>query len=111
MSNDWLSGERTEILAMCRNWIEYMTEDLRAAWGVPQTEFTALTTLFNAAQTLLQRAMDEAERTHVITVDCQEAFKTLTGKMRFFRDRYFKIPPLTEGGRASRRRTRAGGGA
>jgi hypothetical protein len=97
MSNDWLSGKRTEILAMCRNWIEYMTEDLRTAWGVPQTEFTALTTLFNAAQALLQQAMDEAERTHVITVECQEAFKSLTGKMRFFRDRYFKIPPLTEG--------------
>jgi hypothetical protein len=41
--------------------------------------------------------MDEAARTHVITVKCQEAFKALTAKMRFFRDRYFKIPPLTEG--------------
>jgi hypothetical protein len=39
--------------------------------------------------------VDEAERTHVITVSCQAAFKALVTKMRFFRNRYFKIPPLT----------------
>jgi hypothetical protein len=86
-----------EVLAMCRNWISYLTGDRRVAWGVPEGEFTELGTLFAAAEALLQKAMDEAERTHVVTVECQEAFKNLTAKMRFFRDRYFKIPPLTEG--------------
>ncbi|MDR2537386.1 MAG: hypothetical protein LBC46_03670, partial [Treponema sp.] len=48
-------------------------------------------------QALLQKAQNNAERTHVITVECQEAFRVLEAKMRFFRDRYFKIPPLSEG--------------
>jgi hypothetical protein len=74
-----------------------MDQTVRTAWGVPETEFTELGAFFQAAETLLQKAQDEAERTHVITVECQAAFKVLTAKMRFFRDRYFKIPPLTEG--------------
>jgi hypothetical protein len=70
---------------MCRNWIAYMTPTVWTAWGVPQ------------AEALLQKAEDEAERTHVITVECQGAFKALGAKMRFFRDRYFKIPSLSDG--------------
>jgi hypothetical protein len=82
---------------MCRNWISYMTPELQTAWGGPANQFTELGNLFTAAEALLQKAQDEAERTHVITVECQAAFKTLAKKMRSFRDRYFKIPPLTEG--------------
>jgi hypothetical protein len=96
-SNDWLPGARTEILAMCRNWLEYMTTARRTAWGVPEAEFTGLENLFAAAEALLQRVMDADERTHVVTVECQGAFAALKEKMRFFRDRYFKIPPLTGG--------------
>ena len=97
MSTDWLPGPRTEILAMCRKWIAYLIATLRTAWGIPEAEFTELGTLFQAAETLLIKAQDEAERTHVITVECQAAFKTLSAKMRFFRDRYFKIRPLADG--------------
>jgi hypothetical protein len=86
-----------EILAMCLSWILYLTEVRRTAWGSPETEFTELGSLCSAAQALLQKVQDDAERTHVITVDCQEAFKSLIAKMRFFRDRYFKLPPLTAG--------------
>ena len=82
---------------MCRKWLAYLIEALRIAWGIPATDFTELETLFIAAETLLIKAQDEAERTHVITVECQAAFKALSAKMRFFRDRYFKIPPLSEG--------------
>jgi hypothetical protein len=84
-------------MAICGGWLLHITPARRTAWGIPAEEFTALLALFDAAQTLLQQALNEAERTHVITVECQEAFKALTVKMRFFRDRYFKIPPLTEG--------------
>jgi hypothetical protein len=56
-----------------------------------------LGTLFGAAQALLQQAMDDDERTHVITVECAAAFKALIAKMRYFRDRFFKLPPLSEG--------------
>jgi hypothetical protein len=90
-----MPGSRTDILAMCRNWISYMTPERQTAWGIPPAEFTELGNLFTAAETLLQKAQDEAERTRVITVECQTAFTALTAKMRFFRDRYFKIPPLT----------------
>ncbi|MDR3115707.1 MAG: hypothetical protein LBU25_09335 [Treponema sp.] len=97
MSKDWLPTTRTLILAMCRNWIAYMTEALRTAWGIPAAQFTELSALFGNAEALLQKAMDDAERTHVITVECQGAFTALKEKMRFFWDRYFKMPPLTEG--------------
>jgi hypothetical protein len=86
--SDWMPGARTEILAMCRNWISYMTPELRTAWRVPEAEFTALGTLDTNAQALLQKAMDEAERTHVITVECQAAFTALKENMWFFRDRF-----------------------
>ena len=96
-SSDWLPGSRTDILAMCRKWLAYLIEALRIALGIPAAEFIELGNLFNKAETLLIKAQDEAERTHVITVECQTAFKDLSAKMRFFRDRYFKVPPLTEG--------------
>jgi hypothetical protein len=94
---EWLPGARAEILAMCQSWLTYLTEERRTAWGIPLTEYTALSTLYLTARSLLTKAMDEDIRTHVITVQCQEAFKNLTAKMRFFKDRYFKIPPLTLG--------------
>jgi hypothetical protein len=74
-----------------------MTVSVRTSWGIPQDQFTELEALYEAAQTLLQKSMDEAERTHVITVECQAAFAAMIAKMRFFRDRYFKIPPLDAG--------------
>jgi hypothetical protein len=92
-----MPGARAEILAMCRNWLSYMTVERRTAWGIPQDQFTELSPLFDSAETLLQKALDQTERTHVITVECQGAFTALCAKMRFFRDRYFKMPPLTEG--------------
>jgi hypothetical protein len=82
---------------MCLSWILYLTAARRTAWGVPEAEFTELSGLYSAAQALLQKARNDAERAHVITVECQEAFKALEAKMRFFRDRYFKLPPLSEG--------------
>jgi hypothetical protein len=94
-SSDWLPSARAAILNMCRVWIAYMTVEIRAAWGIPAADFAELGTLYGTARTLLQKAGDEAERTHVLTVQVQEAFKALTAKMRFFRDRFFKIPPLT----------------
>jgi hypothetical protein len=86
---------------MCNNWIIYMTSARRTAWGVPQDQFTELTNLYDTAKELLQKAMDEAERTSVVTAQCQAAFKALMLKLRFFKDRYFKMPPLDEGDMAA----------
>jgi hypothetical protein len=96
-TSDWMPGGRQAVLTMCQNWISYLTEARRTAWGVPQAEFTELVSLHDAAEALLDKAENEDERTHVITVKCEAAFVALKAKMRFFRDRYFKIPPLTEG--------------
>ena len=95
-STDWMPKARLGIIAMVMKWLSYMTEARRTLWGIPEAGYTALGGLANAAQTLMQICLDKAERTHVLTVQCQEAFEALTAKMRFFRDRYFKIPPLTE---------------
>ena len=78
-------------------WISFLIETLRIALGIPYAEFPELGKLFTEAETLLVKAQGQAEHTHVITVECRAAFKALSAKMRFFRDRYFKIPPLTEG--------------
>ncbi|MDR0403785.1 MAG: hypothetical protein LBH35_09380 [Treponema sp.] len=96
-TTDWMPGPRAEILAMCENWIDYMTSERRTAWGVPPDEYTSLKNLCASARTLLQKASDPDERTRVITFRVREAFQTLESKMRFFRGRYFRIPPLTGG--------------
>jgi hypothetical protein len=81
---------------MAHEQIQYLTSERRTAWGIPQEKFVDYGTAYADAQAALQKVLDAAERTHVQTVACQTAFKTLTEIMRFFRDRYFKIPPLTD---------------
>ncbi|MDR2783871.1 MAG: hypothetical protein LBB48_08560, partial [Treponema sp.] len=95
-TGDWLPASRNGKLAMCRVWIAYITAELRTLWGIPAERWTELGTLFTAADGWLEKAQDVAERTHVISVACNEAFGALEAKMRFFRDRYFKMPPLTK---------------
>jgi hypothetical protein len=90
-----MPASRVEITAMARDQLAYMTEERRTAWGIPTDQYTEYQALYGSADALLQKAMDTAERTHVITVQCGEAFDALRAKMRFFRDRYFKMPPLT----------------
>jgi hypothetical protein len=94
--DDWMPGPRSDILSMCGNWITYMTSDRRTAWGVPAAQFSELGTLFGAAQELLQKAKNTAERTSVITGLLRTAFDALEAKMRFFKNHYFLMPPLSE---------------
>jgi hypothetical protein len=79
---------------MCRNWTVIMTADVRTAWGIPQAQYNELTGSFDTARTLLQQA-ESSERTPVITELCKEAFGVLDDKMRFFKNHYFLVPPLT----------------
>jgi hypothetical protein len=81
---------------MCLNWINYLTTERRTAWNIPVARFTELGNLYATAQALLQKAKDEAERTHVITVQVQAAFKALEAAMRFFKSHYYLVPPLDE---------------
>jgi hypothetical protein len=81
---------------MCRNWLTYMTAERRTAWGVPDAEYNELEVLCSAAESILRKALDITERSHVVTAQCREAFEALTAKMRFVRERRFKVPPLTK---------------
>jgi hypothetical protein len=91
-----MPSSRSDVLMMCLIWINYMTPERRTAWNIPVDRFAELGTLYAAAQALLQKAKDDAERTHVITVQVQAAFKALEEAMRFFKSHYFLVPPLDE---------------
>jgi hypothetical protein len=93
--SDWVPGTRTAQIAMIRVWLNIMSPaDVRTAWGIPLDRFTALGTLFSAAQALLQKA-ETTERNQVITEQCREAFEALIEEARFFKGHYFLVPPLT----------------
>jgi hypothetical protein len=82
---------------MARNWISIINSPVSPPnWGIPPAEMTEFVTLHDTAQTILQKAENDAERTTVVTAQCNAAFKALTAKMRFFKKHYFLVPPLTD---------------
>jgi hypothetical protein len=85
------------VVALARNWTEYLTLARRTAWGVPQEQYNELANLLDTARTLLAQATDDAERTRVVTAKCRAAFKALVVKLRFFKDRFYRVPPLSVG--------------
>jgi hypothetical protein len=90
----WMPGSRTAQLAMAKNWEEVLS-GVAAGWGIPPAEVTAFGDRIREAQNILASAMS-AERTAVITAQCKAYFDALTTKMRFLKERYFLVPPLTE---------------
>jgi hypothetical protein len=93
---DWVPGSRKGVLAMAKDQISYTTAERRSAWGIPADRFTEYGTAYSSAQTALAAVENTAERNHVDTVACNEAFDGLTGIMRFFKGHYYLIPPLTK---------------
>jgi hypothetical protein len=91
--SDWLPGTREIQLEMADDWIVVCTNN-QAAWNIPGTVLTELTTLRNAARTALEAAKNETTRTPVANAQCKEAFDALTGFMRDMKRRYFLTPPL-----------------
>jgi hypothetical protein len=79
---------------MAKNWSAILTAK-SASWNVPAAELTQLDALAAAAGTILDKAQS-SERTTVITAQCKAAFEDLTGKMRFVKNHFFLIPPLTD---------------
>jgi hypothetical protein len=71
-----------------------MTEARRAAWGIPTEQIVEYRRLYTLAEEALRRVSNLAERTHVLVIICTEMFAALKQKMRFFRNVYFKMPPL-----------------
>jgi hypothetical protein len=101
-NSDWLPGSRTGQLAMARNWISIIhAPGTTPPWGIPQAEVTEFVSIFNDAQAALLKAQSEAERTVVVTTQCNVAFKALTDAMRFMKAHHFLVPPLTEADIAS----------
>jgi hypothetical protein len=88
----WLPGKRSEQIAMAKDWLQVLSTST-PPWGIPTTEVSALRTLMESAEELLETATS-SDRTEVITAECNAAFKELTDKMRFLKSHYFLSPPL-----------------
>ncbi|MDR2739933.1 MAG: hypothetical protein LBB68_08920 [Treponema sp.] len=97
MSTDWLPASRTEQLATARNWISIINAPVDPPdWGIPPAKITAFITIVDTAEAALLRVQSDSERTPVATAQCNTAFKALTGNMRYLKNRFFLVPPLTE---------------
>jgi hypothetical protein len=61
---------------MARNWISIINAPVSPPdWDIPVAEITEFSTCFDAAEAALQKAQNEAERTMVLTAQCNAAFK------------------------------------
>ncbi|MDR0700928.1 MAG: hypothetical protein LBF61_00730 [Azoarcus sp.] len=93
--NDWLPHKREEILNVSQLWQAVITTAKATAWSIPTAEMTALKTLATAAETALA-ANQPPVRNSVTAAQCDAAFKALTDKLRFLKNRYFLVPPLMD---------------
>jgi hypothetical protein len=92
---DWMPTSRVGILAMCVMWMEVLTAALRVVLGIPAEVWNEFVRLYELARELYDKTLDEAQHTHVITVECNTAFADLKAQMRYIHDRYLRMPPLT----------------
>jgi hypothetical protein len=79
---------------MAQNWSTILDTDKAGAWGVPAGKVSALDTAMVAAQSAYA-ATEGAGRGPVASEHCKEAFVALQAAMRYIKDRYFFMPPLT----------------
>jgi hypothetical protein len=93
---DWMPGTRSGILVMAKDQSSYTTTERRTAWNIPSDRFLDYGTAFGTAQAAQAKVGNTAERNHVDTVVCNEAFDSLKGIMRFFKNHYYLMPPLTK---------------
>jgi hypothetical protein len=94
-TTDWLPHKREAQIALSENWQTILTAAKVSAWSIPTAEVTALRNLTAAAEAALALAQSTA-RTVVVTAQAKTAFAALVEKMRFFKSRYFVVPPLTD---------------
>ncbi|MDR1174609.1 MAG: hypothetical protein LBK83_03960 [Treponema sp.] len=93
-SEHWLPGKRAEQVAMAKDWVTVLKSPEAASWNVPAAQVTELEALTTAAEVILAAA-EGRERTMVITEQCREAFEAMVAKMRYIKNRFFFVPPLT----------------
>ena len=94
-NTDWLPANRTGQLAMANVWQSALSAHA-AAWSVPDTVISDLETLVTEAAAALERVQDKSSRTHVESVHCAAAFKSLIEHMRFIKNNYCNSPPRTD---------------
>jgi hypothetical protein len=91
---DWIPHLREDQLILSRLWQNVITTSKASAWGIPAAEMTALKNLTTAADAALL-ANQPRVRNSVTVTQCNAAFTELVGKMRFLKNHYFLLPPLT----------------
>jgi hypothetical protein len=79
---------------MARTWSATITPKA-SAWNVPTAELAALDGLAGTAAGILDKAQS-AERTSIVTAQCKTAFDALIEKMRFIKNHFLLVPPLTD---------------
>jgi hypothetical protein len=95
MRSDWLPGKRTDQLAMANDWVRLFRQNGQK-WNIPTDVEREFETLTEQAQDALYFASSADTRTPVTTAKCKAAFDELIPEMRDIKDRYFKLPPLTD---------------
>jgi hypothetical protein len=59
-------------------------------------QITAFITVFDTAADALLRIQNDTERTPAATAQCNIAFKALADTMRYLKNHFFLVPPLSE---------------
>ena len=94
-TKNWMPGKRTDQLVMANEWVRLFRIN-GTKWQIPKAVETELETLTEIAQETFTIAATAATRTPVTTAKCKEAFDNLIPRMRDIKDRFFKLPPLTD---------------
>jgi hypothetical protein len=93
-NKDWLPGQKAGQLEKAAGWSGVLA-DKATDWGIPSAQVSALDTLILTAQNALH-ATEGAGRGPVATAACKAAFAALVEKMRYLKERYFFVPPLSD---------------
>jgi hypothetical protein len=98
-NSKWLPGSREGQLEMAKTWSTVLGSKAKAL-GIPAAELTDLNSRISMAAKALDAANGEG-RGPVNTAKCKAAFEAMVAKMRFIKERYFFMPPLTDADRIS----------
>jgi hypothetical protein len=90
----WLPDRRADQIFMAMNWVQTLKSPVAEEWNVPPAEVTEFEALTVKAKEVLDVAVSSL-RNMVVTERCRGAFDALIAKMRFIKNRFFFVPPLT----------------
>jgi hypothetical protein len=88
--------DRVKLLAKADQY-EVLISNKGIAMGIPTLTSDAFGDALGNAKTAHAKVLDKDHCRHVDYLACDQCFGTLTGLMLDLQDRYFKIPPCTQG--------------